>query len=386
LYGTTGSGGDQNLGTIFSVPVGGGAVTTLASFNGANGAGPFCNLTLIGGSLYGTTRSGSGGTVFSVPVGGGAITTLANFSANQNPNGGLTLVGGALYGTTFSGGDGGFGSVFSVPVGGGEITTVASFLGQPDGMWPEGGLTLSADGNTLYGTTHKGGTNGTGSVFALALSGGSTSAPVSSGSSYAGFSSTSTVGHSTTVALLGGTASAATTVTASFSRVPLATGENDFAAGQNGIVRNSDILSLSGLNATGSNGYHGSILTEEYVLQLSYDPNATGVQYITYYDQELGQFVNAISGNSDHLTDGGDYLLGGPGIGNYVVGPYAPAIDITLGDYGYDPATHTAWAVLDHNSDFAVAGTAPVPEPSSVALLSGGVALLFLTQRLRRKR
>lgn len=46
-------------------------ITTIASFNGTKGAGPYGGLTLSGGTLYGTTNGGGAngrGTVFSLPV------------------------------------------------------------------------------------------------------------------------------------------------------------------------------------------------------------------------------------------------------------------------------------------------------------------------------
>ena len=67
-------GGAIGDGTVFSVPVSGGAPTTLASFSSSNGRRPFGSLTLIGSTLYGTTQEGGAndeGTVFSVPVSGG---------------------------------------------------------------------------------------------------------------------------------------------------------------------------------------------------------------------------------------------------------------------------------------------------------------------------
>ena len=41
--------------------------------------------------------------------------------------------------------------------------------------------------------------------------------------------------------------------------------------------------------------------------------------------------------------------------------------DMTLGDWGVNTANDTVWAVVNHNSDFAV-----VPEPSTLALLAAG--------------
>ena len=108
------------------------------------------------------------GAVFSVPVGGGSPTVLASFdgSDGEYPVAGLTLIGNTLYGTTYAGGAYYDGTVFSVPVSGGSPTVVASFNGG-NGAYPEAGLTLS--GNTLYGTTLSGGVNNNGTVFALTV-------------------------------------------------------------------------------------------------------------------------------------------------------------------------------------------------------------------------
>ena len=60
------------------------------------------------------------------------------------------------------------------------------------------------------------------------------------------------------------------------------------------------------------------------------------------------------------------------------VGPWNG--DMTLGDYGVDVQSHTVWAVLDHNSRFAV-----VPEPSTlVCLVAAAVGWLAFCARKRR--
>jgi len=190
LYGTTSWGGAGGAGTVFSVPIGGGAVTTLGTFNGSNGSGPYAGLILSGGTLYGTTQIGGdlslngegAGTVFSVPAGGGAVTTLATFTGGNGwfPGASLILSGGSLYGTTAWGGDQslngglGYGTVFSVPAAGGAVTTLATFNGS-NGADPECNLIRSGD--TLYGTTARGGAGGDGTVFSLT--------PTPAGSTYA---------------------------------------------------------------------------------------------------------------------------------------------------------------------------------------------------------
>ncbi len=167
----TDGGGVYGYGTIFSIPVTGGAPATLLSFNGTDGAGPEGSLTLSadGSTLYGTTYDGrvnGQGNVFSIPVAGGTPTTLLSFDGTNgaNPDGDLTLSGSTLYGMTEEGGPNGDGNIFSVPVTGGTPTTLVNFDGT-NGANPDGSLTLS--GSTLYGMTGGGGANSDGTVFAL---------------------------------------------------------------------------------------------------------------------------------------------------------------------------------------------------------------------------
>jgi uncharacterized repeat protein (TIGR03803 family) len=72
LFGTTKGGGPSEIGTVFSVPITGGAITTLANFNGPNGSSPDAGLTLSGNTLFGTTSGGGAntfnGTVFSLVI------------------------------------------------------------------------------------------------------------------------------------------------------------------------------------------------------------------------------------------------------------------------------------------------------------------------------
>ena len=92
---------------------------TLVPFNGSDGDNPNGGLTLSGVTLYGTTYGGGAygdGTVYSIPLGGGTPTVLASFdgSNGSNPVGNLTLIGNTLYGTTYGGGAYNEGTVFAV--------------------------------------------------------------------------------------------------------------------------------------------------------------------------------------------------------------------------------------------------------------------------------
>ncbi len=176
LYGTTYIGGANNDGTIFSIPVTGGAATTLLSFDGANGRNPTGDLTLSGSTLYGMTFRGGenddgvtlGGTIFSIPVTGGSPTTLFSFYGG-GPTTGLTLSGSTLYGMTSQGGAYSDGNIFSVPVTGDTPNDLLDFNGT-NGQLPTGDLTLS--GSTLYGMTSQGGTDGAGTIFSIPVAGG----------------------------------------------------------------------------------------------------------------------------------------------------------------------------------------------------------------------
>jgi uncharacterized repeat protein (TIGR03803 family) len=172
LFGTTGSGGPSDDGTVFEIQAGSGAVTTLASFNVANGSYPDGGLFEdSGGNLFGTTYEGGPrgeGTVFQIQPGSNAVTTLTYFG---NTEGGLPygdLVEGSngnLFGTNSSSGSGGDGTVFEITAGSNAVTTLASFNGS-DGMCPYAGLVEDSSGN-LFGTTGSGGPSDDGTVFEI---------------------------------------------------------------------------------------------------------------------------------------------------------------------------------------------------------------------------
>jgi len=175
--------------------------TTLHSFGGINyndsyGVGPQGGLVLSGNFLYGTTSSGGNsgpsgdGTVFTYNVNGTGFKVLYNFaggSYGQNPIGAMALSGSTLIGTTEYGGKtggnlgvSGNGTVFKVNTDGTGFTNLYMFgaevadyaLGvytNGDGMFPQAGVIES--GNTVYGTAAYGGTNGSGTVFAVNTNG-----------------------------------------------------------------------------------------------------------------------------------------------------------------------------------------------------------------------
>ena len=179
LYGTTLTGEAGVNGGIFEVNTNGTGFTVLKYFtNSIDGANPQGNLVLSGNTLYGTTAIGGtneDGVVFSINTDGMGFTNLYSFSplisgtnsGGANPQAGLVLSGNTLYGTAVSGGVFAGGTVFAINTDGTGYTNLYSFGmgGNGDGSQPYAGLVLSS--GTLYGATRGGGTNFTGTVFAI---------------------------------------------------------------------------------------------------------------------------------------------------------------------------------------------------------------------------
>jgi len=159
LYGTTSLGGASDLGTVFEIAKGSNAITTLASFTGTNGEVPTARVTLdFAGNLYGTTAAGGAsnhGTIFEITKESTAVTTLASFNGADHFGGVTADAAGNLYGTTSAGGTSNWGTVFELAKGSTTIATLASFNGT-DGADPETGVVLDSADN-LYGTTTYGG-------------------------------------------------------------------------------------------------------------------------------------------------------------------------------------------------------------------------------------
>jgi uncharacterized repeat protein (TIGR03803 family) len=174
LYGTTYSGGANSAGTVFELNPSTGQLRTLASFDVTDGAYPYSGLIAdAGGDLYGTTSQGGAnendqGTVFELTLSTGALTTLATF---DGPNGAYPYAGliadanGNLYGTTYQGGANSEGTVFELTSSTGALTTLATCDG-PNGAYPYAGLIADASGD-LYGTTYGDSTDNQGTVFEL---------------------------------------------------------------------------------------------------------------------------------------------------------------------------------------------------------------------------
>jgi len=181
FYGTTYQGGTDGAGTVFKItPTG--TLTTLHSFDGTDGNGPEAGLVQANdGNFYGTTYYGGNGgcqlpgcgTVFKI-TSGGALTTLHSFAGADGaaPLAGLVQAAdGNFYATTVYGGTYNDGTVFKI-TSGGALTTLYSFCAQTgcNGTYPSAGLVQATDGN-FYGTAFYGGTYNDGTVFKITSEG-----------------------------------------------------------------------------------------------------------------------------------------------------------------------------------------------------------------------
>jgi autotransporter-associated beta strand protein/T5SS/PEP-CTERM-associated repeat protein len=162
-------------------------------------------------------------------------------------------------------------------------------------------------------------------------------------------------GVATEARFLGGQTSADALITGGFHLDSVA---------HNDANRISDIFSLSGLTVL--DGATGQ--TDTFVLQLKLD-SVTDNSLLAWLDPNTQTWVNAIAGN-----------IGGSA--HFVLGAYNAATDNQLGTYGVDTDNGTVWAVLDHNSDFAILNSpAAAPEPSTWLLFALGLAGVVFYRR-----
>jgi fibronectin-binding autotransporter adhesin len=163
----------------------------------------------------------------------------------------------------------------------------------------------------------------------------------------------------------------------------------------NGLI--SDVLNLSGLASTGT-GSSGQTLTNTYVLEMSFNPGsivqaeqasaAAGFIRIDWLNPNGGgtgvaEWQNAVLGDSGTGTDTttatknvqesfANFSTAEGGLTDSNIGNF-------LGSWGVDLTNDEVWAVINHESQFAV-----VPEPSA-ALIAVGLAGMGILKRRRRR-
>lgn len=187
LFGVTSGGGQFGYGTVYellppSPPDKEYHEVVLHAFDNSDGASPAAPpapLALMGGTLFGTTKSGGAyglGTVYEITTGGN-FQVLYSFKGGPTdgavPESLLNVdSAGNLFGTTIQGGapgcsksggccSGGCGTIYELspnPNGTGYSESILyQFKGGSDGSYPWGGMT--AAGNDFYGTTYFGGSD-----------------------------------------------------------------------------------------------------------------------------------------------------------------------------------------------------------------------------------
>lgn len=177
IFGTTQDGGTHGFGTLYKISSSG-VMTTLTNFNGVNGKHPMGSIAIDAqGNLYGTTYEG-GVTAINNAINGygtiwkysptGGLTTLASFNGANGmfPEHGVTVdLQGNLFGCTVYGGSNGKGVVWEYSTAG-VLSTLVSFDGANNGSTPYSRLSLDGAGN-IYGVTNMGGAAGYGTLFVI---------------------------------------------------------------------------------------------------------------------------------------------------------------------------------------------------------------------------
>jgi len=169
FYGTTSVGGLNYNGTVFKLLPDGTGYSKLVDFASApSGNYLYGSLISDGTFLYGNTGTGGVndiGSIFKVKPDGTEYQQLFSFSGNdgQQPMDNLVLLGNYLYGMTMFGGTNGLGTIFRIKPDGTGFSKLLDFDGAINGSYPR--RSLISDGAALYGMTSSGGDYDRGVIF-----------------------------------------------------------------------------------------------------------------------------------------------------------------------------------------------------------------------------
>jgi uncharacterized repeat protein (TIGR03803 family) len=175
LYGMSERGGEDNVGTIFKINSDGSNYSVIHHFTLENGNGkyPWSSLISICSYLYGTTMSGGNqklGTIFKIKPDGTCFELIHSFN-NDKTNGTFPLssfvqYGPYLYGMTYDGGENSKGTIFKINPGNNQFSLLYSFANfSNDGIYPTNDLIVY--NGTFYGIANQGGYYGKGTIFSL---------------------------------------------------------------------------------------------------------------------------------------------------------------------------------------------------------------------------
>jgi hypothetical protein len=346
--------------------------TTLSAISPA--ASPvFGGLSTTIGFTISNTGSATGQDTVNWSVNGAAKGTVGNTSgAGLAPS---TSTPGSVSYTAPSNGFFGYDVVTLAATGSGPTGTATPSSGTTSVNVIAIGTKPSADGTGVFGTY--------GNVMSTGA--------LSSGASLGGLATsltsalTSGIGLTNAQILAGSLSASSTGITMAWRSRASNELPGSFAAGSYPLA--SDVVNLNGLGSS------------TYVLQMSFGSNTVatggttsiaslasgGYLFLAYNLQTspggLPAWTNAVNGNTGNPATPlatnyqGSYAQfigsGGPGNGD--------TLAQQLGSWGINTANDTAWAVVNHDAEFAV-----VPEPGTLALLAAGLGALGFAYRRRK--
>ena len=176
FYGMTSGGGPESGGILFEWDPSTNTYLRKHDFRYADGISPKGSLTLLNGKFYGMTSGGGtfgDGVIFEWDPVSNIYSMKQEFHSSDKgggPSGSLTLQNGKFYGMTAAGGSNNGGVIFEWEPSG-NIYTVKQNLNYATGSGPYGDLTVK-DG-VFFGMTSWGGGSGNGVIFKWELSGNS---------------------------------------------------------------------------------------------------------------------------------------------------------------------------------------------------------------------
>ena len=337
------------------------------------------------------------GTVVLAPSSAMASSQIIGNSSILN-NSTLTFAGGTHGANTFATGEGvgatsTFGGVIKDSVNGGTMKVALNVSG---GTLDLSGINTYTGGTTVNGTSgavlNVSGLIANNSSSGVSLGDTTTfgtadnliSRAVSNGGTYSGLGATEIGGGGTKIDLVqGSNVSNGSTLDVNME-VRLTNGTDVANLPSVPAEFSSDVLGLTGMVIGG--GASGQ--TDPFALQMSYNPilvnnpDPTSL-YLAYTNSaESIPFSNAVNGDfgtginamTDVQSSYAAFALAN-GITDANIGNY-------LGSWGVDTTGDNAWAIVNHNSQFAVVS---VPEPAALTLLAlGGVGVL--SRRSRKSR
>ena len=368
----------------------------------ATGAAGSGLITINGGTVEIATNAFNvlSSSVNPVTIGAGGTLLANNTSDNAHNLGALTLNGGTLASNGVTSGFGNF-ALRNVTTGGSarstiESTSIAIAAGAntftvndavagtdllvsaavlasgTSGIAKAGAGTMELTGTNTYtgGTTISAGTLIAGNASALGTAGVSIAAggtlltpagvSVSNTRTLAGGSLgfTSNAAAGTLASLLAGSAGASQVLAPTTA----------WASGTANVTY-SDVLTLTNTSSI------------PQVLTMRFNPSGLAQGLIDslelgWFDPGTSDWVSAIDGNS-----GGTATFFSGSWAEYLVATPSATPANSLGVYGRDTGGNNAWAVINHNSDFAVIA---VPEPTTgMMVVAAGVAAALLRRRAR---